>query len=397
MKTFPQYVIPFSLEEYTGRAARVRSTMRDRGLDLLICQDPANMCWLTGYDSWSFYTPQAVILGVDETWPIWFGRPQDVRAAQVTTILPEDRIACFEEALVHHPERHPFDDLCALLRNRGYGRARIAVEMDAHYFTPRAHRHLVQGLPEATLEDSLEMINWAKAVKSETELEYMRQAGRICTTALDAALRVMEPGVPESKVIAEIYRAQTMGVDGVSGDYTGLCPLIQVGEGTSTPHLTWSEAPLPDDTLVVLEIAGARRHYTTPITRTIHLGPPPEEISDLAKVIVEGVDAALDLARPGATCEQVEAVWQRILNRNGLEKKSRVGYSIGLAFPPDWGERTMSLRQGDKTVLESGMCFHFQSGVWLDAYGAAISESFVVTESGGERLCDAVRRLIVID
>ena len=154
---------------------------------------------------------------------------------------------------------------------------------------------------------------------------------------------------------------------------------------------------MPDDTLVMLEIAGARRHYTAPITRTIHLGAPPRAVSDLAEVIVEGVDAALDIARPGATCEQVEAVWQRTLNRNGLEKKSRVGYSIGLAFPPDWGERTMSLRPGDTTVLESGMCFHFQSGVWLDAYGAAISEPFVVTEGGGERLCDVERRLIVID
>ena len=397
MKNIANYVIPFSSDEYASRTARVRSKMRERGLDLLICQDPANMCWLTGYDSWSFYTPQAVVLGVAEDWPSWFGRPQDAWAAQVTTILPDDRIACFDEALVHHPERHPFDDLCVLLRDRGYGRARIAVEMDAHYYTARAHRHLVRGLPDAVFEDSRELVNWAKAVKSVSELNYMRQAGRICTAALDAAVTVMAPGVPESRVVAEVYKSQTVGVDGVSGDYTSLCPLIQVGEGTSTPHLTWSEAPLPDDTLVVLEIAGARRHYTVPIARTIHLGAPPQAIADLAEVIVEGVDAALNTARPGATCEQVEAVWQKILNRNGLDKKSRVGYSIGLAFPPDWGERTMSLRPGDTTVLESGMCFHFQSGVWLDAYGATISEPFVVTEGGGERLCDVERRLIVID
>ena len=397
MSKFGDYVIPFSCDEYAARATRVRSMMRDRDLDLLICQDPANMCWLTGYDSWSFYTPQAVVLSAVEDWSIWFGRPQDARAARLTTILPDDRIACFDEALVHHPERHPFDDLCTLLGDRGYGRARIAVEMDAHYFTARAHHHLVRGLPDAAFEDSRELVNWAKAVKSDAELTYMRHAGRICTAALNAALAVMAPGVPESRVVAEVYKSQTVGVDGVSGDYTSLCPLIQVGEGTSTPHLTWSEAPLPDDTLVMLEIAGARRHYTAPITRTIHLGPPPQEIADLAKVIVEGVDAALDMARPGATCEEVEAVWQKILNRNGFEKKSRVGYSIGLAFPPDWGERTMSLRPGDTTVLESGMCFHFQSGVWLDAYGAAISEPFVVTDRGGERLCDVERRLIVID
>ena len=93
----------------------------------------------------------------------------------------------------------------------------------------------------------------------------------------------------------------------------------------------------------------------------------------------------------------MELVWQQVLRRNGLKKDSRVGYSIGLNYPPDWGERTASLRPGDKTELQAGMCFHFQSGMWLDSYGAAISEPFVVTESGGERLCSVERELIIIN
>ena len=59
-------------------------------------------------------------------------------------------------------------------------------------------------------------------------------------------------------------------------------------------------------------------------------------------------------------------------------------------------ERTASLRPGDSTVLEAGMCFHFQLGMGLDQFGAAISESFVVTERGGERLCAVDRRLFVV-
>ena len=338
-----------------------------------------------------------MVVSIDDDWPIWFGRPQDANAARITTCLPDNRVSCFDESHVHHPEQHPFDDLCSLLTEQGFENSRIAVELDAHYYTARAHRHLVGGLPNARFEDACELVNWAKSVKSDAELDYMRQAGRICSAALNAAAAAMAPGVPASELVAEVYRVQTVGVDGVSGDYTSICPLIQVGEGTTTPHLTWSEAPLPDESLVMMEIAGARRHYTVPITRTFHLGPPPQEIADLAKVIIEGGDAALEAACTGATCEEVEAVWQQILNRNGLRKDSRVGYSIGLAFPPDWGERTMSLRPGDRTVLESGMCFHFQSGVWLENCGAAISEPFVVTDRGGERLCDVERDLIIID
>jgi ectoine hydrolase len=198
-------------------------------------------------------------------------------------------------------------------------------------------------------------------------------------------------------VVAEIYHAQTMGVPGAGGDYTAICPLMPVGEGTSTPHLTWSDAPLPADTLVMLEIAGSRRGYHAPLTRTVHLGKPPPGIRDVAEAVVEGVDAGLATARPGATAEAVEAAWQAVLRRHGLKKESRVGYSIGLSFPPDWGERTVSLRPGDRTELEAGMCFHMQSGLWLKDWGVAISESFEVTPQGGRRFCDVARELIVID
>ena len=76
--------------------------------------------------------------------------------------------------------------------------------------------------------------------------------------------------------------------------------------------------------------------------------------------------------------------------------KILVSSSIGLNFPPDWGERTASLRVGDNTVLEEGLCFHFQSGIWLDKLGAAISESIVISKNGGERLCDVDRKLFQV-
>ncbi len=367
------------------------------GFDLIVCQDPANMCWLTGFDGWSFYTPQAVLVHRDDDVPIWFGRAQDAKSAHFTTDLPAENIIGYSEPLVHHPVDHPFDELCDLIVRRGWGSARIGIELDAHYYTARAHQHLVRGLPNAALSDNAGLVNWARLVKSEAELVLMREAGQICSRTMNRAVAKIAPGVPQHEVIAEVYHAQITGVNGKHGDYTSLCPLIQVGEGTSTPHLTWTDEPLPNDTLVMMEIAAARRHYHAPLTRTIHLGKPKPDIQKLASVIVEGVDTALDAARPGATCEAVEAVWQKVLNRNGYRKESRVGYSIGLNYPPDWGERTASLRPGDETVLEAGMCFHFQSGVWLDDFGAAVSEPFVVTDRGGERLCDTSRELIVID
>ena len=391
------YTKPFPKSEYDRRIAQTKQSMVAKGFELIICQDPANMNWLTGFDGWSFYTPQAVLLHLEEGAPIWFGRPQDAKAAHITTDIPSENITTFSETLIHHPTEHPYDDLAELIIGRGWAKHRIGVELDAHYYTARAHAHLAKGLPNARINDTEQLVNWERLVKSDAELAYMREAGQTVSAVMNRAIEKVAPGVREYEIIAEVYHAQVMGVEGRYGNYSSLCPLIQVGEGTSTPHLTWSEHPLPNDSLVMMELGGARHHYQAPLTRTLYLGRPPADVTKLTETIVEGVDAALDVARPGVTCEAVEAVWQKVLNRNGYQKESRVGYSIGVNYPPDWGERTASLRPGDKTVLQSGMCFHFQSGVWLESIGAAVSEPFVVTENGGERLCDVHRELIVID
>ena len=387
----------FEITEFQRRIADVKSRMETAGFDLLMCQDPSNMGYLTGFDGWSFYTPQAVLVHLDEEWPVWFGREQDAKSAHITTDLPAHNIIPFSEPLVHHPTQHPFDELCDLIKARGWGRARIGVDFDAHYYTARAHHHITTGLPDAKISDNRELVNWARLIKSPSEIAYMREGGRMATQVMENALARLKPGVKQFEVMADVYRDQIVGLDGKFGDYTGLCPLIQVGEGTSTPHLTWTEEPLPDSGLIVMELAAARRHYNVPLTRTGHIGQPPDEMAKLAEVIVEGGDRALELARPGVTCHEVNQLWQSILKKHGYVKNSRVGYSIGLAYPPDWGERTASIRDGDMTELQEGMCFHFQSGVWLDDFGAAISEPFVVTENGGERLTDVRRELVVIE
>ena len=391
------YNKPFDKTEYEQRVIAIKQSMQNAGFDLLICQDPASMGWLTGFDGWSFYTPQAVLVHLEESSPIWFGRAQDAKSAHITTDIPGENIIGFTESLVQHPLDHPFDELCDLVTSRGWGSARIGVELDAHYYTARAHQHIVKGLPNATITDNHEIVNWARLVKSEAELVYMREAGRIVTDTMNKAISRLRPGVRQFEVVADVYHTQITGFDNKFGDYTSLCPLIQVGEGTSTPHLTWTDDPLPDSGLIVMEIGAARRHYHAPLTRTVHIGKPPAEIEKLADVIVEGGNRALEASKPGVTCEEVEAIWQDVLKQHGYSKESRVGYSIGLNYPPDWGERTASLRPGDQTVMQDGMCFHFQSGMWLDDFGAAISEPFVVTNNGGERLSNVSRELIVID
>src|SRR4051795_9115981 len=85
----------------------------------------------------------------------------------------------------------------------------------------------------------------------------------------------------------------------------------------------------------------------------------------LAKVIAEGLEAVLGAVKPGAMCQDLEAVWKRSIARHGIEKDSRIGYPVGIGYPPTWGELTCSLRAGDRTVLEPGMTFHCIPALWL--------------------------------
>jgi len=107
--------------------------------------------------------------------------------------------------------------------------------------------------------------------------------------------------------------------------------------------------------------------------------------------------AGLENARPGKTCEDIAIAFFDQLEKHGFHKENRTGYSIGLSYPPDWGERTMSLRPGDTTELQENMTLHFMTGLWMDSWGFEITESIVITPSGAECLAEVPRKLLVKD
>ena len=103
---------PFDRDEYNRRTAAVQTRMAKAGLDALFITDPGNINWLTGYDAWSFYVPQAVLLTVDGD-PVWMGREMDAGAARFTTYLNEDQIVPVPEDYVQRPDRHSGDVMAA--------------------------------------------------------------------------------------------------------------------------------------------------------------------------------------------------------------------------------------------------------------------------------------------
>ena len=392
---FGQNNTPFSEAEFATRLTATKQRMVKAGLDALVCSDPANMNYLTGYNGWSFYVHQAVIVLQQLEQPLWFGRGQDANGARLTTILPEGNILPYNDGFVQSTERHPMQEVARHLSSYGVAQGRIGVEADSFYFTGRAQDVLRRELPNAVIVDADGLVNWVRAIKSPGEISLMHNAARITEKIMATAIERIGVGVRQCDVAAELQAVGTRGFADYGGDYPAIVPLMPTGVGTSCPHLTWSDAPFKAQTGTTVEVAGVRHRYHVPLTRTIYLGRPPAKMIEAAKVVVEGIDAVLELAKPGVGSRDLHAVWTRTIARHGLVKASRCGYSIGLNFPPDWGERTISLRAVDQTILQPNMTIHFMPGIWLDDWGIAISEPIRITEKGVETFCSFERELLI--
>ena len=386
--------LPFVATEYAGRLQKTRAEMALRGLDAIFVTDPSNMAWLTGYDGWSFYVHQGVLL-THEGEPVWWGRAMDAVGAQRTTYMHHDNIIGYDDTYVQNPDKHPMATLATLIHDRGLATARVGIEMDNYYFTAAAFLALQSGLSMARLQDATGLVNWQRAVKSETEIKYMRAAARIVEKMHAVVRETAEPGMRKNDLIADIYHASVTGADGFWGDYPAIVPMAPSGMDATAPHLTWDDSLLKTGESTFFEIAGAHRRYQCPQSRTLFLGKVPQKYIDAEKAVLEAVDAGLAQARPGNLCEDVANAFNRTLNKLGFQKDSRCGYAIGLSYPPDWGERTMSFRAGDKTVMQPGMTFHFMPALWLDDGGLEITEPIVITETGADCLCNTPRALVV--
>lgn len=384
----------FPLSEYERRIAKTRSVMVARGLDLAIVSDPSNMAWLTGYDGWSFYVHQAVLLGLEGE-PVWWGRGMDGNGAKRTVFMGHDNIVGYPDHFVQSTERHPMDHLAREIASRGWAGARIGVEMDNYWYSAAANETLRRHLKDASFQDATGLVNWQRAVKSDHEIDFIRRAAKIVDAMHARIVELVEPGLPKNVLVAEVQKQAILGADGNWGDYAAFVPMLPSGMDATAPHLTWDDRPFRKGEGTFFEIGGCYRRYHAPLSRTVYLGKPPQKFLDAEKAVLEATEAGLAKAEPGQTCEDVAIAFFDTLKRFGFEKDSRTGYSIGLSYPPDWGERTMSLRRGDKTRLEPNMTLHFMPALWLDDGGLELSETILITPKGAECLCATPRRLVV--
>ena len=141
----------FSTDEYKRRLDLVKERMDHRGIELLLVLDPSHMSYLTGFDGWSFYVHQGLVIDLKDPMPMWFGRAQDSNAARMTTYLPDDHIFGYKDEYVQSRYMHTMEFVAGLMKGKGHT---LAVEMDGYWFNAKMLLTLNRELPQMKIVDA---------------------------------------------------------------------------------------------------------------------------------------------------------------------------------------------------------------------------------------------------
>ena len=385
----------FSKAEYKDRLKKVQKSMQDKGIELLISQDTANMNYLTGYDAWSFYYAQCVLVHVNAEEPICFVRAQDAGGAYIKTYLQDENIIKYDEKYIHTWPSHPYDYLVEIIKQKKWDKLNIGLEMDSHYFTAYCYEKIKSGLPNAKLKDSERLVNWVRLIKSNAEIKLMKSAAQISEKGMKTAIESINPGVRQCDAVAEIQKTLFNGTTEFGGEYSSIATLLPTGKGTSASHLTATQDKFVSGEATIIELSGTYKRYHAPMARTVLLGKPDQKKIDAMKATNEALEAGISVTKPGNTANDVAQKFWSVLDKYNIKKESRTGYSIGIGYPPDWGEHTLNISKHDKTILQPNVTFHMIAVMQFGDWGVEASEAIRVTENGSELFCNMSKELYI--
>jgi Xaa-Pro dipeptidase len=369
-------VRPFTQDEYDQRVAAVRAGMAARGLDLLVVTVPENVTYLTGYETIGYASFQtlAVPLAGDL---LLIVREMERTVAETTSWVPS--VETFSDT------DDPVDVTRRVLSSRRLLGGRVGLEDQGWFLSPAVHARLRAALGDR-VEGGSGLVEAVRRVKSPAEVDLIRSACRLTEAGMQAALETIAPGRTENQVAAAAYVAMVGGgSDFLVGD-----PIVTSGWRSGVGHFTFANRVLEPGDAVLLEFGACRRRYFGPLMRSAVVGEPAPDLTRMGETVIAALEAAIAAIRPGVTSGAVDQACRGVIDAAGYEPyfRKRTGYSVGVAYAPDWGEgHIVSLRRDDPTPLEPGMVFHIPPALRVPRrYGLGMSETVLVTEGGCEVL-----------
>ncbi len=371
--------IHFLKEEFEERQSKVIEELKSQGLDGLLMFRQESMYWLTGYDTFGFVFFQCLILTTRGDL-ILLTRAPDLRQAKNTSIISDIRI------WVDKDKSNPSDELKNILAELGLEKSKLGVEYEAYGLTGRNAIRLNNSLKNfATLSDKSELVSHFRAVKSSSEITYVKKAAKLADEAMDAAWKHAHAGVSESKILAEMQGAIFNG----GGDYPANEFIIGSGENALLCRYQSEKKILKEIDQISIEWAGTFKHYHSAMFRTIPIGKINDKQKKMHNACFQALKACENKLKPGSTAGEIFDVHAKTFDNLGY-KNSRMnacGYSLGALFAPNWMDWPM-LYTGNPYVIKPGNVF-FMHMILMDSKNQLamnLGETYLVTESGNERL-----------
>jgi Xaa-Pro dipeptidase len=375
----------FSMAEFERRLAEVRAELGERALDGLIVTTPENIFYLTGHQTPGYYYFQALVLPVE-------GEP-----FMVTRLLEDTNVQSrtwVEQSRPFADTEDPVTVLRYALDEFGLSDKRLGYEKHSWFFRASEQEQLLTSAPEATFVDCSGLVENARLVKSDEEITLMCRSARATEAGIQAGLAVVAAGVTENDIAAEIHQAMIRA----GSEYPAISPFVASGWRSAIGHATWEGRRVEPGECVFLEVGGCVGRYHTALMRTAYVGAePPPPIAEAERLIQEAMQVSLEQIAPGVAAGDVDIQNRYILERysHGGTQATRSGYSIGIAFAPDWGEgHILSIQAGESRYFKENMTFHLIP--WLQVagvFGMGLSETVRVTADGCESFFSLERKL----
>ena len=251
-------------------------------------------------------------------------------------------------------------------------------------------RRIEQAAPGCQIVATEPWLPQLRMKKDSVELGYMRRAVGIAERALQRLLdeRAIRPGRTERQVAADLQIALLQE----GGQEEAFAPIVVAGPNTAAPHAGPSDRPLEEGDLVILDWGATDQGYRSDITRTFVLGIPSAEMERIYDTVLAANQAGRLAARPGMPAQEVDRVARRSIALAGYGDYflHRTGHGLGLEThePP-------YVVEGNLDLLEPGMTFTVEPGIYVSGLGGVrIEDDVVITPDGAETLTTLPRELV---
>ncbi|WP_427965267.1 M24 family metallopeptidase [Altererythrobacter sp.] len=372
----------FPREEYDRRIANLRASMEKRGLDAVVLAMPHDLFYLTGYQTPGYYWFQVLVV------------PLAKEPFMVTRLLESSNIPARTWITISRPYDDfgdPTGTLADAMREFGLDKGRIGIDEDAYFFRSFEQKGFKEKLPNATFVNCTGIVEQLRVVKSDLEIAKMERSARATEAGMRAGIEASVPGANEDEIAASIYDAMLRA----GSEWPAMAPFIATGWRGAVGHMTWEHRQVEQQDYVFLEVAGCYNRYHTAMMRTISIGETPQAIRDGEQVCLEAMQATMEAIKPGVPASDIDVIARDIIAKAPVEQAARTAYSIGIGFPPDWGEgHILSMMRGHDRPLEKNMTFHLIPWVQVPGHGGVgITETIVVTEDGCRSLFDFEKKV----